>query len=90
MSEGQGQMSGWTQAQAESNNRKQRAAKRKNEAIAVPTKGVVQAAWATYQAVEGSAWAAYDAVEAPAWRAYLVVVNAAWEKVQKKRGEDEG
>ena len=80
----------WTEAQVESNNRKQRAATRKNEAIAVPTPGSVQTAWEAYQAVEGLAWAAYDAIEAPAWKAYLAVVNAAWKKVQKRRGEGGG
>ena len=75
-------MSGWTQAQAQSNNRKRRAAKRKNEAIAVHTPGSVQAAWAVYQAIEGAAWDAYDALEAPAWKAYLKIVNAAWKKAR--------
>ncbi len=83
------QMSGWTQAKAESNNRKQRAAKRKNEVIVVPTSGNVQMAWATYQAVERAAWDAYDAVEAPAWKAYLAAVSAAWGKVQEKYREGE-
>ena len=75
-------MTQWTQAKVESNNRRQRAATRKNEAIAVPTPGSVQEAWATYQAIEGSAWEAYDAIEEPAWKAYLVVVNAAWNEAQ--------
>ena len=77
-------MSQWTQARVDSNNRKQRTATRKNEALTSPIEGTVQTAWAAYQAVEGSAWEAYEAVEGPAWKAYLVVVNAAWNEAQTR------
>ena len=78
------QMSQWTQATVESNNRRQRAANRKADDVAAPAGSKEQALWDTYHAIEGSAWDRYNVSEGSAWQAYREGMQALWGEAQAK------